>query len=702
MTKKVIDSSYIPCSKVKAEWPWGDKEIAKSFHVSEVESLCDWADENVILPADINRESGPWQTSRTPYNRGPIEGFLMPFVRQSTMMACTQVGKTMAHLFIPMLYTIAENPYPTALIYPNIDEAKSISETRIQKLIRSCPATACKIQSNPDDFKLQRMLLLGMTLYVLSAGVVSQAKQKQICVLIFDEIEAYDIPDASQSAEGDIIGRYRERQKGYWDIRKTLLSSSRVYVGGPIDRELAASEVVFKWHVKCPFCHEWISLSRDIFHFEDLGEGVLGRDRKARDTAHFLCDSCGNKITDNEKDGLNDTGDWLPGYIEVDPPKKDEDDNPDQYAWRPMPDVDFSEYEKKGSWTWKEYLLRNKPESIGWTNLYTSYSPWVSFGANAQEAIKVMGDFEKEKVYLKDWWCEVAKPKVKAFRSSELAELIDDREEGVVPLEAVALVCGMDNQKDRCYITVLAVNRMDFNKEQVWLVYYRELPKTGQVSADATDYSVMSDFLKTKFKRINSDIPNVPMWRAGMDTGGTKLKGSDDSMTEESYKFVRENYFRLPGGIYGTKGGSYEMHVPINKGKVKVDDTHNVYFVNTSYFKHMIARFIKEKRIHLHKGTSQEFMNHLTGEVFIRNDKGVWSWKPKSTSRRVDYLDCTVIGLAMCEEIEFVSIKNCAVTRDRSIAQTSKVDMPGTRTGVSQEQRSRVNEMQSRLRARVR
>lgn len=686
---------------IQADWPV-DKNHAKVFHVSEVTSLCDWADENVVLPPDTNRESGPWVTARTPYNRGPIECFLMPFVRQSTMMACTQVGKTIAHLLIPMLYTIAENPYPTALIYPTGDEAKSISETRIQKLIQSCPATSCKIQSDPDSFKLQRMLLIGMTLYILSAGVVAQSKQKQIGVLIVDEIEGYPALDVSQSAEGDILGRYRERQKGYWDIRKTLISSSRVFVGGPMDRELAASEVVFSWHVKCPFCHEWISLARSIFFFDDHGEGVLGRDRHAGETAYFLCQSCGGKITDVHKPDLNDTGDWLPGYIDVDPPKKDEEDNPDQYIWRPMPGVEFSEYQKEGSWIWKEYLNRHKPQSIGWTNLYTSYSPWVSFADNAQEAIKVMGNFEKEKIYSKDWWCEVAKQKTKAFRSSELAELIDEREEGIVPLEAVALVCALDNQSNRCYVTVWAVNRMEFNKEQIWLIYYRELPKTGQVSDVDTDYSVMTDFLKSKFKRENSDIPNVSIWRAGMDTGGTKLKGSNDSMTEESYKFIKENYFRVPGGIYGTKGSSYELHVAIQKGRKKIpgDEQHSIYFVNTSYFKHMIARFIKEKRIHLHKKTTQEFLNHLTGEVYTPNDKGIWSWKPKSVGRRVDYLDCTAISLAMTEEIEFVSIKNCAVTHKEI-----NFHLPQSKIGHGegmQSQRGRMNELQGRLRGRLR
>lgn len=185
-----------------------------------------------------------------------------------------------------------------------------------------------------------------------------------------------------------------------------------------------------------------------------------------------------------------------------------------------------------------------------------------------------------------------------------------------------------------------------------------------------------------------------------MDTGGTKLKGSNDSMTEESYKFIKENYFMLPGGIYGTKGSSYELHVPIQKGKVKIDEQHHIYFVNTSYYKHMIARFIKEKRIHLHKKTSQEFLNHLTSEVYTPSDKGMWSWKPKSVGRRVDYLDCTVIALAMTEEIEFMSIKNCAVShKDISFPHPQVSTLRGENI---YSQRGRINELQGRLRGRLR
>jgi len=283
-----------------ATWP---THYAKCFHVTQVKSLCDWSDRNIFLPATTNRESGKWDTSRTPYIRGPMESFLLPYVRQSTMMAATQTGKTQGHLFNPILFTIAEKPLPTALIYPNENESKAISETRLQPLIKACPATASQILEDQDLFKLRRMTLNGMTLSVLSAGILAEAKQKQLCVIGFDEIEAYTGFQGKSAAEGDVINIYMERAKGFWDIRKILISSSRVFVGGPIDKCLEESEVVFKWVIKCPHCNEWEPLSRDLFYYEDLGDGVLNKARlkAARESAYFVCPSCGGKITDEHK-----------------------------------------------------------------------------------------------------------------------------------------------------------------------------------------------------------------------------------------------------------------------------------------------------------------------------------------------------------------------------------------------------------------
>jgi|GEM_PF-7132804 len=692
----------------KAEWP---RWLRKSFHVSEVDSLAEWADREVILPRGPNREAGPWVTARTPYNRGPMEAFLLSYVRQSVMCAATQLGKTQAHLYIPILFTIAERPRPTAIVYSSGEEDKNVSETRLQPLIKECPATAEQIPQDKDLFKKKRMIFPGMTLFVLSAGTLSETKQKQICNLFLDEIEAYPGFGGKAAAEGDVVSAYEERCKGYWPVRKVFMSSSRVFVGGTLDKRLAMSQVVFKWHVKCPFCDEWLSLSRDMFYYEDLGEGHLDRIKKARETAYFLCDSCGNHITDKERPILNERGDWLPGYIQVDVPKQENDpqdnEEPDKYVWRPMPDIDLDDYIKKGSYIWLEYCKKHKPSSIGWTDLYTSYSPWVQFADIAEKAISVSGDFEKEKVFLKDWWCEVAKPKVKAHRATELLDLIDkDREEGIVPIDAVALVAGIDNQNNRVYAVVLAVNRMEYNKEKVWLIWYREIPKTGHTDYEATDYSGVSDFLNMKFKREGASVATIPIWRCAMDTGGGREHGSNDSLTQESYKFLEAHSNKLPGGVWGIKGSSFPMQTPIKPGKVKINDIYPIQFVDTSYFSHFISDLIKNKRFRLHKDTDRNFMNHLTGEVFVQNDKGKWSWQKKANSRRIDYRDATKYALAMLEEIQGQSIKNVSLAAQRNINFSQKEkkgnDRPKNYKKAFKNQRSSISTKLNRLRSRLR
>jgi len=683
----------------------------RCFHVSTIKSLSDYADNNIILPDDTNREGGPWETSRTPYNRGPMEVFLLPYVRQSTMCAATQLGKTSAHQLNPLIYTIAENPLPTAFIYPTGDVDKEMSETRIQPLIRACPATAALIPENPDLFKLKRMKFPGMTLYMLSAGTLGDAKQKQVCNFFFDEVETYVLSGGQEADEGSVFGRYLERGKGYNDIRKVIISSSRVRIGGLLDKCLASSEVVFKWHSVCPFCGEFISLSRDVFYYDDAGEGTLDRIKKAGESAYFACKECGGMITDEHKAYISEegNGDWLPGIIMADLPNRNgEDTEPEHYIWQPMPDLNVCDYQKKGSYIWYEYCEKHRPEYVGWTDLYTSYSPWVSFSDIAKKAVLVGGDFEEEKVFYKDWWCEVAQPKVKAFRASELLELIEERKRGIVPTEAVALVAGVDNQGNRLYGSVWAVNRMEPGKEKMWLVWYGEIQKPGHDDPTETDYSALSDWLKKKYTREGTNVPTIPIWRAGVDTGGTKIKGAEKSMTKEVYDFLADNCFLLPGMVWGTKGSTYEhTNKPlVAPGSVKINNIFPIQFIDTFNMKWMRAKLIDKKRIKFFKDTVEnyrEFFKHITAEVCVDKgqDKGA-EWVMKPGYKRRDYGDTLVIALAMLWEINGQSIKNITLSRDREkMNSAAKKEAQGGFASSMMNQRKTANETMGRLRGRV-
>lgn len=621
----------------------------------------------------------------------------------------------MAHQLIPMIYTIAENPMPAAFVYPTADVDREMSEERVQALIRACPCTSVLIPDNPNLFKLKRMKFPGMTLHMLSAGTLGDSKQKQLGVIFFDEIETYVLSGGQEADEGGIIGRYGERCKGYHDIRKIIISSSRVRVGGLMDRTLAASEVVFKWHVNCPFCGEFISLSRDVFYYDDAGEGTKNRIKKAGESAYFACKECGGMITDEHKAHISEerNGDWLPGIVMADLEKHNEKDEEDtelgHYVWQPMPDLNVCDYQKKGSYIWYEYCEKHRPEYVGWTDLYTSYSPWVTFSDIAKKAILVSGDFEEEKVFYKDWWCEVKQPTVQVFRTSELLELIEERKEGIVPTEAVALVAGVDNQGNRLYGSVWAVNRMEPGKEKIWLVWYGEIQKPGHDDPTETDYSALADWLKIKYPREGSKVPSIPIWRAGIDTGGTKIKGAEKSMTQEVYDFLADNCYLLPGMVWGTKGSTYEhTNKPlVAPGSVKINNIFPIQFIDTFNMKWLRAKLIDKKRVKFFKDTAEnyrEFFKHITAEVCVDKGQGKGAqWIMKSGYTRKDYGDTLVIALAMLWEIMGQSIKNIVLHRDREKMNfTPKKETQGGRfTSSMMNQRKVAGQTMSRLRGRL-
>jgi phage terminase large subunit GpA-like protein len=56
-------------------------------------SVSEWCDQNRWLP-DLSDQPGKWRTSWTPYLREPMDNLQRRWVRQTTFMGSTQIGKT--------------------------------------------------------------------------------------------------------------------------------------------------------------------------------------------------------------------------------------------------------------------------------------------------------------------------------------------------------------------------------------------------------------------------------------------------------------------------------------------------------------------------------------------------------------------------------------------------------------------------------
>ena len=72
-------------------------------------TVSEWAAEHRILSRESSAEAGPWRNERTPYMVEPMNAFNDPRVREISVVAMSQVGKSEVELNI-IGYIIDQDP----------------------------------------------------------------------------------------------------------------------------------------------------------------------------------------------------------------------------------------------------------------------------------------------------------------------------------------------------------------------------------------------------------------------------------------------------------------------------------------------------------------------------------------------------------------------------------------------------------------
>ena len=167
---------------------------------------------------------------------------------------------------------------------------------------------------------------------------------------------------------------------------------------------------------------------------------------------------------------------------------------------------------------------------------------------------------------------------------------------------------------------------------------------------------------------------NLGIWRAGIDSGGTRSDDKAISRTEDVYRWVRKY-----GGkrIFACKGASHESVTPVRavnidrfpSSRIRIQGGLWLYLLDTHYFKSLLfARLAEDARqpITLHKDTDQMFADQLSAESLQRDRNGKLVWVAK---RRANHLlDCSMalayvfddIVRAIILQTGIWTIKKCA------------------------------------------
>ena len=380
------------------------KEALKYLKPPENITVSEWADKYRMLDARSSAMPGPWRTEHTPYLKEIMNEFNNYETEEIIYVKPTQVGGTEC-LQNMVGYIIQQDPAPTMIVYPTDKLAESISENRLQPMMRATPGLRRKFLEN-NSLKLE-LQFDGMYLSLAGSNSPSSLASKAIKYLFLDEVDKY--PGASKK-EADPISLARERTKTFHN-RKIFITSTPTIREGHIWRAKEEADIEKHYFVPCPHCGEYIELKWQQIRFPKE-EGMSYADRA--EFAVYVCQECGCILTDKDK--------------------------PDML--------------KKGEWRVVRENTKYARKVAFWMN--TLYSPFVRFSEVVKEFLTTKDDPEMFQNFTNSWLAE-------PWEDTRLKTSIDlvlarqtEYEEYVVPEWTKVLTAGVDVQETSLYYTIRA------------------------------------------------------------------------------------------------------------------------------------------------------------------------------------------------------------------------------------------------------
>lgn len=262
-------------------------------------TVSEWAEKYRMLDSKSSAMPGPWSNDVTPYLSGVMDEFNNYETEKIIFVKPTQIGGTEA-LQNMIGYIVMQDPAPTMIVYPTDTLAKSVSENRLQPMLKATPEIAKKFDENSSLLELQ---FDGMYLSLAGSNSPSGLASKPIRFLMMDEVDKY--PGAS-SKEADPIKLATERTKTFHN-KKIYITSTPTLKTGHIWKEKEGADIEKHYFVPCPHCGEFIEFKFQNIRFPD-DEGMSYADRA--EFATYVCQECGCVITDNDKHNMLKLGEW--------------------------------------------------------------------------------------------------------------------------------------------------------------------------------------------------------------------------------------------------------------------------------------------------------------------------------------------------------------------------------------------------------
>lgn len=367
-------------------------------------TVSEWAEKHRVLDDKTSAIPGKWDNDMTPYLVEIMDQVNNPVTEEIIFVKPTQVGGTEA-LQNMVGYVAMQDPSPTMIVYPTKDLAESISENRLQPMMRNSPGLARVFRDNQSS-KLE-LQFSNMYLTLAGSNSPSSLSSKAIRFLLLDEVDKY--PGASKK-EADPISLARERTKTFSN-RKIFITSTPTVRDGQVWKAKETADIVKHYMVPCAHCGEYIELKFQQIKWPKK-DGLNDMDRA--ELANYVCQECGCIITDQQKNQMLIAGRW--------------------------------EIVKERSKIHRRVAY--------WMN--TLYSPFVTFAQIAKEYMGTRNDPEAHQNFINSWLAEAWEDTKLKTNADTVKERQTDVEEFTVPDWAEFLTAGIDVQETSLYYVIRA------------------------------------------------------------------------------------------------------------------------------------------------------------------------------------------------------------------------------------------------------
>lgn len=432
--------------------------------------LDEWADRFAKLSAESSADVGKWTT--IPYQRGIMRAITDRRIEAVTVMKSARVGWTKI-LNHTVGFHAHYDPCPVMVVQPTIGDAEGYSKDEIGPMIRDTPVL---VPLFPEPGKREsgntilHKLFPGGQLRMVGANAPGGFRRVSMRVVCFDEVDGYP---QTAGEEGDQLKLGIKRTEYFWNRKILAGSTPTLDQTSRIKRRFEQGDMRY-YFVPCPHCD----------HPQVLKWENLKWEKDKPETAYFLCAS-GNGCPIEYR--------WQRWMVETaDKRSRDGDPTVGWVATNPNGQPRHASFH-----IWAAY----------------SYSPNATWEQLAREWIDSHKNIEERKTFINTVLGETYKGEGDAPDWKRLYDRREDYRPGTVPRGGVALFAGVDVQKDRLEVEIVAFGR----RMESWSVDYRVIPGDTSQLGPSSPYAKLDELLSEEFE--TEDGGRARIRRIAIDSG---------------------------------------------------------------------------------------------------------------------------------------------------------------------------------------